>query len=631
MKFTLHELKLWFDTDTLETKTYMFLPNKINVITGDATTGKSSFWSIIDYCLLADKINIPNTIFEKVKWFGIRFTINDKEVSIIRKTPDKGVASTEVIFNVGAFLEPTKDNTTIEEIKAFLDKEFGITDSLRFPHGKASGRVSIYISYRHFLLFNALTENIIGSQETYFDTTFFGKTEYENALNHIFDMVIGINDMDNVKTIERLNEIGKELQKIETQERSNQKKTSKYKEDVLSLIDKCKQNNLIEYDYSFDNPEEALAEVKNVIGNTQKAANNPNLFAELNALTKERNGIQGQYNAITQYQREYEQYRRNLNKSADSLQPIAYLNEHLSEQLVESYETRLFLDSLEVSLGQIRNTLSKKVTEPVKVEGDVHALKNQLKMIDDRIVQLKAIQKNYLSEGQKFMIVGEIKNAYEQLLKTEALKPIDNVRWNRLVDEKGQLEKEPEVHAEIKRNMQGLLNESIERNFNQLTSIPTYKNSTLDFNTDKMILQLRPPGHLFFLENVGSKSNYMFMHLCLFLGLHEHMINIQQKHVPQFLFIDQPSIPYYTGDNKKGNDDKAKLLDAFTLLNSFVDNIVKVKKESFQIFMVEHAPKEYWIEKNLTYFHTVDEFIDGKGLVPDDIYNNQPREIENAE
>lgn len=37
-------------------------------------------------------------------------------------------------------------------------------------------------------------------------------------------MVIGINDMDNVKTIERLNEIGKELQKIETQERSNQKR-----------------------------------------------------------------------------------------------------------------------------------------------------------------------------------------------------------------------------------------------------------------------------------------------------------------------------------------------------------------------------------------------------------------------
>ncbi|OPC66452.1 hypothetical protein BAY13_17095 [Elizabethkingia bruuniana] len=623
MRFTLHELKLWFDTTTPETKTYTFLPNKINVITGDATTGKSSFWSIIDYCLLNNKINIPNTIFEKVRWFGIRFTINDKEVSIIRKTPEKGVASTEVIFNRGAFLEPLTGNTSIGEIKAFLDNEFGITDSLRFPHGKASGGVSVYISYRHFLLFNALTENIIGSQETYFDTTFFGKDEYEKALNHIFDMVIGINDMDHVKTIERLHEIGKELQKIESQEKNNQKKIKNYKDDISLLIDKCKQNNLIEYDYFFETVEEAIADIETVIGNTQKkAVDNPKLFAEVNALTKERNGIQGQYNAITQYQKEYEQYRRNLNKSADSLQPITYLNEYLSEQLVDSYETQLFLGSLEASLSQIRSTLSKKVTEPVKVNGDINELKKQLKRIDDRIGELRAIQSSNLSEAQKFMVVGEIKNAYEQLLKSEVPKPVDTVKWNRLVDEKGQLEKLPEETAEIKKNMQGLLNESIERNFNQLTSIPDYKNSALDFITDKKILQLRPPGHLFFLENVGSKSNYMFMHLCLFLGLHEHMINIEQKHVPQFLFIDQPSIPYYTGDNKKGNDDEKKLLDAFTLLNSFINYIIKIKKESFQIFMVEHASKELWITNNLNYFHTVDEFIDGKGLIPDDIYNN---------
>lgn len=39
------------------------------------------------------------------------------------------------------------------------------------------------------------------------------------------------------------------------------------------------------------------------------------------------------------------------------------------------------------------------------------------------------------------------------------------------------------------------------------------------------------------------------------------------------------------------------------------------------VFMVEHAPKEYWTENNLTNFYTVDEFINGKGLIPSDIYN----------
>ena len=40
------------------------------------------------------------------------------------------------------------------------------------------------------------------------------------------------------------------------------------------------------------------------------------------------------------------------------------------------------------------------------------------------------------------------------------------------------------------------------------------------------------------------------------------------------------------------------------------------------IFLVEHAPREYWTENNLLNFHTVDEFIHGKGLIPSDIYND---------
>jgi hypothetical protein len=81
-----------------------------------------------------------------------------------------------------------------------------------------------------------------------------------------------------------------------------------------------------------------------------------------------------------------------------------------------------------------------------------------------------------------------------------------------------------------------------------------------------MVLKLYPPSDQiqFPLDNVGSKSNYMFMHLCVYLGLHEHIITVNPEHVPQFLFIDQPSIPYYAGSsNLQGNDDRSKLIDAF--------------------------------------------------------------------
>lgn len=622
MKFILHEIKIWFKDENTKPKSYKFLADKINVITGDATTGKTSFWSIIDYCLLSSKINVANTINDKVLWFGLRFTINNKVISVVRKTPFKGAVSSEVYFEYGDFPVNPKPNKDISEIKSILDEEFGITDALRFPYGKAMGKSTFNISYRHFLLFNSLTETIIGAPETYFDTTFYGKDEYDEALSHIFDLVIGVNDMENLKAIERLQEIDRELKKIQNQERGNQRSSNKFETSIYQLINKSKKYKFIEYSTTFDNVDDALVSIQEIISNTRKKAENQKLFSDINKLYQRKNELQSQINAISQYQKEYRIYKNNLKKSADSLQPIEFLNKKLSDQLVDSYETNLFIESLELSLRNIKESISKKIAEPLQVNGDYKSLKSDFDKVSKEINQLNEIKKNYQAEGEKFIVLGEIKYAYEQIVKLKKHNPIDNDKLNSLNVEKSQLEKVPEDIKQIKYIMKTQLDESIQRNYDKLESLPSYQDHSTRFDENEMVLKLFPQEQIFPLDNVGSKSNYMFMHLCFYLGLHEHMIKLEQEHVPQFLFIDQPSIPYYTSDDDKGNDDRTKLVDAFTLLNSFIEYITVKKNNSFQIFMVEHAPKEYWVDNNLTHFHTVDEFINGKGLIPNDIYNN---------
>jgi hypothetical protein len=622
MKFILHEVKLWFKGEDSFSKSYELLPDRINVITGDATTGKTSFWSIIDYCLMSGRTNIANTINEKVSWYGIRFTINNKEIAIARKSPQMDVASPEVYFNYGTLPSQPLENNQIAEIKSTLDVEFGITDNLRFPYGKNLGKTSFNLSYRHFLLFNSLTEDIIGTSKTYFDTTFYGKEEYDKALSHIFDLVIGVNDMENIKAQERINQINSELKRIQSLEVQKGKAEKKFERDIFYIVEKLKERGFIDYSSVIDSLEEANLIINEVIANSKKTANNSQLFAEIDSLNKQRVNIKVQLSAFDKYRREFETYKRGLNKSADSLKPIEFLNKNLSDQLLESYETKVFIDSLEESLRTIQENLSKKAIEPLRVTGDAKALQEELEKIEHRINQLNQIQKNYQTEGEKFIVIGEIKNAYEQILKRDKIKPIDTVRLNQLNEEKSNLEKNLKDIEQVRFTMKNSLNKCIQRNYNQLISLPAYKNSKTQFNDSEMILQLIPEGQLFPLENVGSKSNYMFMHLCFYLGLHEHMINVGQIHVPQFIFIDQPSIPYYTSNEKIGNNDKTKLLDAFSLLNSFISHLTSDKKESFQLFMVEHAPKDYWIDNNLTNFHTVDEFINGKGLIPSNIYND---------
>ena len=623
MKFIIHEIKLWFKGGNNISKSYELLPNKVNVVTGDATTGKTSFWSIIDYCLMANKTNIANSINEKVAWYGIRFTINENEISIARKATQKETVSSEVYFGYGALPSSPLANIEIAQVKSILDKEFGITDELRFPYGKDLGKVPFNLSYRHFLLFNSLTENIIGTSNTYFDTPFYGKEEYDKALTHIFDLVIGVNDMVNSKAKERIKQIDDEIKKIYSREKRKNQSEKAFAKGIYALIEKLKEHKLIEYASEINSLDDAIQTIKELISDSKKIANNSTLFEEIDRLNKRRLEINMQLSAFDRYKKEYESYKRNLEKSADSLKPIEYLNKNLSDQLIESYETKTFIDSLECSLKSIQKELSKQQLKPLRTTIDVESLQKELSDIESRINKLNSIQQVYRTDGEKYIILGEVKNAYESLLKKEDLKPIDGALLNQLNDEKANLEHNLKNIDEVKYRMKNLLNKCIQRNYNRLESLPAYKNSHTQFNDIDMILQLVPEGQLFPLENVGSKSNYMFMHLCFYLGLHEHMINVGQVHVPQFLFIDQPSIPYYTGSSneKTGNDDKKKLLDAFSLIDSFISYIITEKKTTFQIFMVEHAPKEYWNENNLLNFHTVDEFINGDGLIPSDIYN----------
>lgn len=618
MKFILHEIKLWFKDNKYSAKSYKFLPNKINVITGDSDTGKTSFWSIIDYCLLSARTKVANTINEKVSWFGIHFTINDKQMSIIRRTPEKGAVSSDVCFNLGGFLDEIIPNKQIPEIKSLLDKEFGITDELRFPFGKDSGSISFNISYRHFLLFNSLTEDVIASSETYFDTAFYGKEEYDEALKHIFELVIGSDEMKTIRANERLVKVNKELKSISNRTSRNQKSINDFEKSILQIIDRCKEHQFIEYSKQFDNVEDAIVEIETVISETITFAENTDIYAKKDSLNKQKSEIMAQINAITQYQNEYNQYKRNLKKSADSLQPIEFLNSKLFNQLISSRETELFIEILSNSLIEIKNGLPKKDLPPLEVKGDIKKLQEQRKEIETEIEKLNKIDADYVKESQKFILVGEIKNAFEHLSKEPITKPIDSVKLNKLNDEKKSLEKIPKENESIKKIMKDRLNSSIQKSFNKLTTL-TYGNYKTKFDDIDMSLKLYPPNEPFPLTNIGSKSNYMFMHLSFYLGFHEHMININREHVPQFLFIDQPSIPYYGSFE---NDDKTKLIDAFTLLNSFIENTVIQENNNFQIFMVEHAPKKYWEDYNLTHFHLVDEFIGGKGLIPNEIFNS---------
>ncbi|PIT23516.1 hypothetical protein BGI37_13045 [Snodgrassella alvi] len=417
----------------------------------------------------------------------------------------------------------------------------------------------------------------------------------------------GITTFEDLKTQSKLKKTQKYIENTEEKKRKNDENNVRYKESLKKLLDECKNNKLLDESISFDSAEEIVNIIENIIPDVNNIEDS-NVLQEINRLKNRRSNLQNKLFLIRKYEKECNNYHTSLIKLADSIQPINFLYRNLQDQIMYPLEANEFLQNLEYSLKSIKNKTYIKNAIPDSIKSEISFIQEQIKLIDEEIAQRSNV--TLLENRNNCFILGEIKEKLENIKKSYNPKTINE---KKLAGNKELKQELLDTLASVKTVRQDIINQinsSIQSFYCLINSIPVYKNYAIKFDLDEMSLRLYPPNDMFPIGNLGSKSNFMFMHLYLYLGLHAYLFSVVKSYVPQFLFIDQPSIPYYQG----GNDD-LKLTDAFHLLNEFIDLMVGEKKFDFQIFMVEHASIDNW-ENTLEHFHTVEEFINGNALIP---------------
>nr|EHZ6774911.1 DUF3732 domain-containing protein [Acinetobacter baumannii] len=144
-----------------------------------------------------------------------------------------------------------------------------------------------------------------------------------------------------------------------------------------------------------------------------------------------------------------------------------------------------------------------------------------------------------------------------------------------------------------------------------------YEGFSASYYEKEKLIHLRSPDFNI-LENmpdVGSASNYLYLHVSYFLAIHEIAKKMRIPWVPSFLVLDQVSTPYFSS-NGEPNDDIRSLDKVLIELNQFVIDMDKY--EGFQIILLEHIGMEHWTSLNLDRFHLVDkELRDDYGLILD--------------
>lgn len=624
MNFYIKKIKLWFKTHNQPIE-YEFKPNKVNVVTGDSSTGKSSILRVIDYCLTArESAIVEDVINENVAWYGLCFHLNGHDYVIARKSPMNGRINSDIYwatdtedFPGDAVPRPTKD-VSRAEIQAFISKEMGVPNVTL-----EEGREKMQPSFREMMMLNYLTEDIIATSGTYFDTQLNTDVRLEPFVMKLMRLGLGADEQKKQELQTKILELEKKIKEEEENKKKDKDHKDQYDNQLEVIKVKAIEIGLIESD---NISQEGLLELlKAKVDEFDKLKRSYRKLGELATLHDRRREISKTLIDYRNLRREYKQAVEYTQKVEDSLLPMEYLKANLNTSLLGEEALALYR-SLDDAFRQAKNTPRKVDELPADFEQNYQRLKAEERNVKQRIKECNQISSAFFDPNllMKYMTLSE-------KLKKLKSKPdiyIGDVELTKLRDqlegakrELGQLQHDNEQKA-------SKYLEDVQSYYEQQNGMSdSYKGCEVRFSEEWRRLELYKNGAFYPIKNVGSKSNYMFMHLCFYLGLHQYLSEQEKSIVPNFLFIDQPSIPYYgnnrsrtpqaAGDLKvKNKDDESKLKEAFRLINSFMSQNVN-DNSGFQVILIEHADPEYW--DNLSHFETRYIFTveEDYGLIPE--------------
>jgi len=628
MNFYIKKIQLWFRRD-ISPKCYEFFPDKVNVVTGHSSTGKSSILRIIDYCLMAPESTIvEDVINENVAWYGLSFHLNGNDFIVARRAPQNEIVSFDIYWAEGSDFpeQPAPlNNLTRGSVIAKLNEMFDVP-SFNFEISDKK----VQLTFRHFLLFNYLTEDIIATFNSYLDTKFFADKEYDLILEDLIKIAIGMDENLEQRLSMQHKELDKRIVKESNQKSTDEESQKKYRENLHNLKQTAIRLGLGE-DLLFNLEEgDVMQIIQTGIKKYKDFVENSRKQQQIKELEREARQLKVKISSYNILEAEYNKAIVYAESVKDCLQPVKYLKEHLDE-IVLSAETLDLFKSLESAFDSANsfNIPVKKL--PTDFENRRKELIYQQESIRKKIREMRELgELVYDAEWVRRVLM--LETEFEKVVRSKPKRKF--IGDSALVDLKDQfaiIDRRLRDIKEINGIRADNLNECITTFYNLQHGISdNYTSCTPDFDIENSVLKLYRDGDKkeFPVKNIGSKSNYMFMHLCFFLGLHELLLVNGNNSVPNFLFIDQPSIPYYGKNGKekgnlfKGKDDTIKLKDAFRLINGFMDrNINFNKRAHFQIILIEHADPEYW--KDFNFFETRYQFTEDKdyGLIPQEIYS----------
>lgn len=630
-------------------------PEGLNIITGLASTGKSSLSDIVEYCMGEDNCKIAEGfIRETVSWFAVTFQFLHEQVFVAKPNPKPGKVQCSLAMVLRGReirtpnFEALKHNGGDELVHEVLSSLLGIPET-KTPVPERSSRTSYSVNVKHTAFYLFQKQGLVASKELLFYRQ--AEEHLPQAIRDTFAVLFRIANVGDMEAEANRRATQRELKIAQRELRVAQETEDTLDTRGLGLLAEARAAGIPFSNSAGNNTgsengaeNELVASLRKVLvwrpGHTPLLPDNE--MAELQSrrsrLRAERRQVQEQIAAVQRYVKGASDFQTEVQEQRSRLESInalprsssgawqwPFLSEDdarmdgIAQALLEELSS---LDSdlenvgrarprLDEHLAELTDKASRLREEIYRIEADLNAAvlaEEKAAAQEDANTQAAKIQGRvsfYLESLTPSNTISTLK------LKVERLQ----AKLDQLTQQTGSDDADARMESvitHISATMSALV-----REFKAYFSEFPFR---LDMRNLTVVVQR--PGNPVPMIRTGGGANWLAYHISALLALH-HYAWENNVPIPRFLMLDQPTQVYFpsqtayesvAGDAKRVRTVDVDLAAAKRLFETLL-NYTKVLVPGFQLIVTEHANfAEDWFQEALI----EEPWMDPPALVPKD-------------
>jgi len=621
-----------------------FRPGRLNLISGESGTGKSSIIGILRFLLGGDTPHVPlGPIQDTVAWYGLLAHVGETQFFIGRPAPPHGVTTSQVMLSIGegvipkfASLEPNANTTDLVD---YLGGLIGIEENLHVP-AEGRSRRALAANFRHSLYYSFQGQGEVANPDLLFHHQ--NRDFQKQAIRDTFPYFLGAQSSDALRKREELSELRRDIRRQQARLAEAQSAQELGVGRAAGLIADARASGLLPVDAVPGDVSEAIALLSEALGKEQPSAHadeadsdaeTERLIARRADLRSAIRDINDKLRGLDEFARVGTEYSAELNEHRVRLATIGLIPDATDAEAtcpvcLTTLTDTVTHDAIGHSLGRVARRIelaqrdqpriATARTELIKARDQVRADLTDINTALDELARtddIRAVAQR--TWDQQSFVRGRI----AQYLDTTTLESdgtIENLGRviEALEDRAAQLTEELDPDA-LRSAMDSLLSIVGRRMTGLARSLPL-EHSEHGVRIDPYRLTvvadtLQGPAYMD-AGAIGSGMSWVGYHLTAYLALQDYFIEANRP-VPRFIVLDQPSQAFFPRDRERGGD-LAELSDTDRdntrkLYRMMFDAVTQLNGQ-LQIIAFDHADfSDGWFQESI-----IETWRNGVALIP---------------